>query len=407
MPPIRNSFPFISSFRQNKRVRPFRFALLVLFSVTILLVPRASTAFASSLSWSTRASAPLARFEGQGLVVNNKLYLFGGFYNSSLLTTTRADVYSIASNSWSRIAGVPERLTHAAQVVDGNTIYLVGGYVGNNPGLSTNHVWKYSISNNSWSAGPALPSDRGGGAAVVLGRNLHFFGGATRRTTSKSSTIDRAEHYVLNLDGGKSWTTAKPLPNPRNHLGATVLNGKAYAIGGQHTYNEGTTNQKQVDVYNPATDSWSRAADLPLGRGHISASTFTMNGRIIIIGGTVNNGTSGSASAEVTSYNPDTNAWSRLTPLPSGRKTPIAGTDGTRIIVSTGGLSSATSTTWVSSTGFTTAASVDAAAVPITNSVAYSSQIAIDNLGQNAFVCDLFDTSNNDGSVARTANSID
>lgn len=317
--------------------------LLLLGMSTPSAQARAATA---TYTWSDGASAPLARFEAQGLVVGGKLYVFGGFYDKSLRTTTRVDVYDIAANTWRRLANLPEPLTHAGQTVDGNTIYLVGGYVGDNPGPSTNHVWKYNIGSNSWSAGPALPASRGGGAVVVLNHKLHFFGGATRRQGSKSSTDDQAEHFVLDLGGASRWTTAAPLPNPRNHLGATVLNGKAYVLGGQHTYKEGTTSQKQVDVYNPANDSWARAADLPHSRSHISASTFVMDGRLIVAGGSVNNGTSGASTTEVAMYDPGSNKWSQLPALPSGRKTPVAGTDGTRIVVSTGGQSSATSTTW-------------------------------------------------------------
>ena len=139
-----------------------------------------------------------------------------------------------------------------------------------------------------------------------------------------------------------------PLPNPRNHLGAAALDGKAYVIGGQHLFNEGTTSQQQVDVYDPVSNSWRRATDLPQGRSHISASTFAFNGRIIVIGGSVDNGTSGSAVADVLAYDPQAQTWQRLASLPARRKTPVARVDGLRIVVSTGGLAASTATTWVS-----------------------------------------------------------
>lgn len=403
MPLIDSVALFTCFTRQRYRMHLYRLVILGVIWCMTLGMSNAPTAFASSSTWITGAAVPLARFEAQGLVVKGKLYIFGGFYNNALSTTKRSDVYDIASNRWSRIADLPEPLTHAAQAADGTTMYLVGGYVGNNPGPSINRVWKYNIGSNAWSAGPALPVERGAGAAVVLGRSLHFFGGATRAKDSKSSTKDHADHFVLDLDGGTRWTTAKSLPNPRNHLGAAVLNGKAYVVGGQHTYNEGTTSQKQVDVYDPATDSWRRAADLPTARSHISASTFAMNGRIIVIGGSINNGTGGAASNEVTSYDPQANKWSRLTAIPAARKTPIAGTDGTRLVVSTGGLSSATATTWLSAMQVATTASEQQSVAPDANSSVSSSQGVIDTSKQAAFVCNLFEEINdNDDAISRS-----
>lgn len=294
-------------------------------------------------NWNTAAPSPIGRGEAQGVMVNGKLYVFGGFVNQSYQTTTRADVYDPAMNKWTRIANVPEPLTHSAVAVDGKTIYLIGGYVGKHPGPSTNHVWKYSIPTNTWSSAPSLPAVRGAGAAALLGRELHFFGGATR-TAGQLDETDRGNHYVLSLDSKTNWSSLASLPNPRNHLAGVTLHGRIYAIGGQHQRDEVNGNQGQVDIYNPATNAWTRAASLPAPRGHISSSTFVMNNRINVIGGTLNGD---KPSADVTTYNPKTNTWTKLRSLPAGRKSPVAGVIGERIIVTTGNPGFQT-TTWTS-----------------------------------------------------------
>jgi N-acetylneuraminic acid mutarotase len=94
-----------------------------------------------------------------------------------------------------------------------------------------------------------------------------------------------------------------------------------YALGGQHGENEAWGNQSQVDVYDPATDRWTRAADMPAARGHISASTVVVDGRLVVIGGTRQGNY---ASADVAAYDPATDAWTSLPSLPQGRKTPVA-----------------------------------------------------------------------------------
>ena len=77
------------------------------------------------------------------------------------------------------------------------------------------------------------------------------------------------------------------MPNPRNHLGYAALNGKAYAIGGQYLNNHDTGVQSEVDAYDPARDTWTAVAPLPLPTGHIHTSTFTLNGRVVVAGGDV------------------------------------------------------------------------------------------------------------------------
>ncbi|MBC8122344.1 MAG: hypothetical protein H7Y22_10960 [Gemmatimonadaceae bacterium] len=290
----------------------------------------------TTFTWSTVAGSPIARFEAQGAVANSKLYVFGGFINASLQATRRSDVYNPSTNTWTRITDMPEALTHAAVVVDGQTIYLVGGYVGNHPGPSTSHVWKYSIANNTWSAGPSLPGTRAAGGAVRLGRNLHFFGGAMR-SSGELDEEDRNEHLKLFLDGGTSWSYLADLPNARNHLGGATDGSRIYAVGGQHSRDEESGNQDQVDIYNSSTNTWTRAADLPVPRGHISSSTFLKDGYVIVIGGTLNGN---EPSADVTAYNPVDNKWTALSSLPQPRKSPVAGVIGGQIFSSTGNASS-------------------------------------------------------------------
>lgn len=326
--------------RQSVLLWAISLALLLGLVGPLIAVTRAS---GSLSSWSSLATMPLRRTEAQGAAVGGKLYVFGGFSNDLYQATRRADAYSAANNSWSRLPDLPLALTHSAQAVDGETIYLIGGYVGDNPGPSTSRVLKYNTRTNSWSNGPTLPAARSAGAAAIVGRKLHFFGGNLR--TSGTDEVDKPDHFVLNLDGGTSWTRSASVPLVRNHLGAGVLNGKIYLIGGQLNRDEATTAQKRVDIYDPATDRWSRAADMPLGRGHISASVLAVNGHILVIGGSVN-GTSGKASAEVLLYDPQSNVWSQLRALPAGRKTPVAGYIGGKLIVAGGGTGDPTNTVW-------------------------------------------------------------
>jgi hypothetical protein len=166
-----------------------------------------------TITWKSAAANPQARFEGQGAVVNGKLYVFGGFYNSSVQATTRSDVYEPATNKWTRIKDMPEPITHAAVIVKGTTIYIIGGFVGDHPAPATNHIWKYDTRTNTYIRGANLPSARGSGAAALIGgRYIHFFGGVNEHRTA-----DQRSHWVLDTTTGK-WVTHNSYPIGASHL---------------------------------------------------------------------------------------------------------------------------------------------------------------------------------------------
>ncbi|WP_159085105.1 Kelch repeat-containing protein [Planctomonas deserti] len=297
--------------------------------------PTPSAGDPTPFGWDTKTNAPIGKSEAQGAVVNGRLYVFSGF-DVGTTTTARSDVYDIASNSWSRLPDFPVELTHSPVVVDGTTIWLIGGYVGDHPGPATRSVWKFDTVTRTYSAGPQLPAPRGAGAAAIVGRELHYYGG-TNRVAGSTADPDQPDHWVLNLDGGTTWAARAGLPNPRNHLGGAAIDGKIYAIGGQHNENENTGLQADVHRYDPATNVWTKVASLPQPRSHIA--TAVRDGQLLVMGGT---NTGNIASRDVTAYDPASNVWSVLPALPGGRKTAVAGVWGDTVYF-TGG-SHATST---------------------------------------------------------------
>jgi Kelch motif len=316
--------------------------------------------YADSLVWATKTSCPLVRFEAVGGAANGKLFQFSGYYTggAKLKATPECDAYDPVTDKWSRLADIPQPISHCGQVADtddpNNSIFwLAGGFLGDHPGPSTTEVWKYDIRNNLWTGGPALPGPRGGGALVKLGRELHYFGGTLRMNGIYQQ--DFGTHWVLDLDSGTGWrNTTKSgqlladLPNPRNHMGGTVLNGKIYAIGGQHLGNQDTTPQSEVDVYDPATNTWSQAAPMPRPIGHVTANVFVRNGRIVVTTGV---GIQSVKLANVIEYDPGTNTWAELPALPEGRQSPVSGLVGNQIVVTCGLKGSLRNQTWVSQGG--------------------------------------------------------
>ncbi len=287
----------------------------------------------TKVNWSTGAPSPIPRGEAVGGVVNGKLYLLGGYLtNPSLTVLDRIDVYNPANNTWRRIAEpMPKPLSHTGTEIQGNNIYLAGGYVGKPGGgqiFATQDVWKYNVVTNKWSPLTPLPQARGGGGLELLNGELHFFGGSDLKRQ------DTATHWALDLsDPSPTWIEKAPLPNARNHLGDSTLGGMIYAIGGQKGQDAKSVTQTSVHRYNPVTNKWQAVAPLPLARGHISGATFVMDGRIIVAGGEPKHG---DRTANVTAYDPMSNVWTELTSLPAPRKSGVAGSIGNQIFYATG-----------------------------------------------------------------------
>lgn len=213
-------------------------------------------------------------------------------------------------------------VTHAGIATDSTDIYLAGGVTADSAGTGsiegTKQVWKYIISQNTYTRLPDLPVDIAGGQLEYLNGELHYFGGFI-----EERAVDVATHYVLNLNNlDNGWQLLAPLPNPRQHAGSIVYGGKIYSVGGQIGKGDTLKTQKDVNVYDRASNTWTRLADLPVpsgatGRGHISSAVLALGERIIVLGGeTVHRR---GQTNMVSAYSPATNSWQNLTPLPSNR----------------------------------------------------------------------------------------
>jgi N-acetylneuraminic acid mutarotase len=294
----------------------------------------------TTITWTTRAASPIIRAEALRAVIDNKIYVFGGFMGNDG-PVRRSDVYDPATNAWTRIADLPTRLTHAGVAVEGRDVYAAGGYVGfaNQTGygqdFGTVAVHRYNVDTNQWTTMPNLPRALASGGLVALGRKLHYFGG------NDGARQDAGDHYVLDLDNtAAGWQTRASLPDPRSHLGYVGLAGKIYAIGGQHGNDELLTTVGSVHRYDPGTNQWTVLASMPVAISHIASAAFVLGNRIIVAGGETAHG---AATSRVTAFDPNTNTWTSLTNLPAARFSGVAAAIGNDIYFTTG---SSQTTTW-------------------------------------------------------------
>src|SRR5665213_435570 len=98
---------------------------------------RAPTMAWPKLQWKKGTASPFKRVESPTVVVDGKLYVFGGFV-TGLGASNEVDVYDPANDSWTRLKDMPTRVTHLDPAVDRGTLWLAGGFKGKHPGLVTN-----------------------------------------------------------------------------------------------------------------------------------------------------------------------------------------------------------------------------------------------------------------------------
>ena len=91
------------------------------------------------------------------------------------------------------------------------------------------------------------------------------------------------------------------LPQARGGMGKAVyLRGRFYVIGGETTDGAGATESgvySRVDVYDPATNTWSTAPPLPTARHGVFP--LSIADRILVAGGGIKSGYSASDAYEI------------------------------------------------------------------------------------------------------------
>jgi N-acetylneuraminic acid mutarotase len=92
-----------------------------------------------------------------------------------------------------------------------------------------------------------------------------------------------------------TWVSLAPMTEPRQELAAAQVNGRIYAVGGL----SGRANANSI--YDPALNSWSVGADLPVATDHDWA--VSLGGRLYAGGG---------GSNRVFRYDPVVNQWTEI-----------------------------------------------------------------------------------------------
>lgn len=202
--------------------------------------------------------------------------------------------------------------------VIGNIIYVSHGYrAGDSVLLSA-----YDIDSDSWIHGGAELPDAPG--------PLH--------SEMAGATVDGI-HYAIGGRGGNSlvafdtvsgsWATLATMPQgARANMGAAVVNGLIYVPGGAGGGGPLGTPVATHEVYDPDTNSWSSLAPVPTPVSD-SYATVAWQGEVYMFGGY--DGANHSSVVQI--YDPLTDSWRSGASMPTARSNAMAGVCDNQLVV--------------------------------------------------------------------------
>ena len=228
------------------------------------------------------------------------------------------------SSSWSPAGALSVgRASHTASLLPGGFVLVVGGEANAASGQGAlTRAEIYSADLNRWTDAGVMALGRQHHSATVLpnGRVLVIGGALGRSGNASTATTPTAELYDASTN---SWRTLAPAANSRSQHTATLLpDGRVLVVGGIAVATPGAPAQSvaTAEIYDPATNSWSPAGSLTLGRsGH--TATLLPDGRVLVVGGESRNASGATdltASTEI--FDPATNSWSATGPLTAARQ---------------------------------------------------------------------------------------
>lgn len=276
--------------------------------------------------WETAAPIPQGAEEVYGIAAGGKLYVFGGLAPGWKPMGMVVE-YDPAVNRWTRKRDMPQFIHHVALAESGGKIYMFGGYTLPEKGAASwvpvTNAWEYDPTADSWRALAPVPTARGSANAVALNGKIHVIGGAAFQVNTQGiphpSRLRALGTHEVYDPASNAWSSRTEMPTPRNHASAATINNRIYVVGGRigSVFIPNANNVDLVEEYDPSADRWDIKAPMPTPR---SASAWGVhNGRIYVAGGEIRHRDIWGAYTAVEAFDPKSDTWTRLPPMPMPR----------------------------------------------------------------------------------------
>jgi N-acetylneuraminic acid mutarotase len=223
--------------------------------------------------------------------------------------------YDSETDTWTPLAPPPIPNSWGDVVACQNKIYLIGGN-------ASKPTQVYDPATDTWGNKTSIPTTRSALQANVVDGKIYVIGGQMLAGLYIINPSSSNDVYDPATD---SWSKMAPIPTPVMGYASTVLDNKIYIIGGGNTGGPEYEPLSQVQIFDPKTNQWTNGTNIPTGV--VSAKACSTTGlmapkRIYVIGGTI------TSYARWASYNvinltqiydPETDTWTAGTPMPTPR----------------------------------------------------------------------------------------
>ena len=270
--------------------------------------------------------------------------------------TTAIDGGYGPSGTWTRLADFPDPRYYASATfsLDGR-LFVFGGRAASTGDLDSVEVY-FPPPANTWVPAPIMPMPRSGtmaltladGGIVVMGGSnggrmpMLFFNvftgqwtmgsqGLNERELAAFSMTPNGDWYVAGGGGFKAtaeryspaqgaWSALPSLPFGLSTPGGGAdSQGRLYAFGGYPNVNGATVLNFQLA---PDAGAWTQVTSMPVAKGRFGNSVTDPQGRFYVVGGSADIFAgigAGVVESSVERYDPATNSWDTVTPMPVPR----------------------------------------------------------------------------------------
>ena len=129
-----------------------------------------------------------------------------------------------------------------------------------------NPVSASELIEDSWNIKTPMNQTRYGFSVTVVDGQIYAIGGSYSTSGNISLGENPSAQYARDLGTNErydpktdTWTTLSPMPTPRAYCAVAAFQGKIYCIGGVN-HEVGAKATDVVEIYDPATNSWSAKA---------------------------------------------------------------------------------------------------------------------------------------------------
>jgi hypothetical protein len=228
--------------------------------------------------WKGMSSMGTARHSAGVCVVDDNAYVVGGMIGSDKLSTVER--YCVSTDTWSPVKDMPYARGFHCVCAVARCLYVTGGF--NNQREQLQSMLKYDVDADSWSEVAPMPVPRARHTACVLGDDIYVAGGGD--ANNHQATLYK---YDTATD---EWSICAPMSQARLLHSACVLDGMMYVAGGN-------LGMRTMVQYDPVLDTWNNMAPMPRGRDELGL--FTLGGLIYAV-----------STQVMDVYTPATNSWS-------------------------------------------------------------------------------------------------